>query len=206
MKVGLLVALCTLSFFGCKTDRTIKVGLQPFNNFDQALTDSISSSLSKTYGVTIYILKSKNIPKEAFVNIKSPRYRADKLIALLKDHKPDSLDYILGMTREDISFTKKEAGKIKEPISKYEDWGIFGLGYRPGPTCIISTFRLKDKGTKVLMERLKKVAIHELGHNMGLDHCRDSKNCVMKDAAESIKTIDLADPELCTLCKRQISN
>lgn len=192
--------------FSCSDERTTKVGLQPFNNFDQALTDSISRALEKTYGLKTYILKTTNIPKEAFINIKSPRYRADKLIAILKNQVPDSLDYIVGMTSEDISVTKRsETGEIKEPASKYEDWGVFGLGYRPGPSCVVSTFRLNNKGREVLIQRLKKVAIHELGHNMGLDHCK-SDSCVMKDAAETIKTIDFVDSQLCGECKKRILN
>ena len=190
--------------FACSEERAIKVGLQPFDGFDQKLVDTVFNAIERTYGAKVYALKSEPIPKESFINVKSPRYRADKLIAILKNQKSDTVDYIMGLTNEDISFTKTEAGEIKAPKSTYEDWGIFGLGFRPGPSCVASTFRLGNKGQAVLIERLKKVTIHELGHNMGLEHC-ESEFCVMKDAAESIKTVDLIEPQLCDRCKRKLS-
>ena len=204
MKIGSLIIIIVV-LAGCSyEERVTKIGIQPFNDFDPALVDTISIALRKTYHANTYVLNTKKIPKEAFVNIKAPRYRADKIIAILKIHKPDSLSHIIGLTSVDISFTKTEAGKIKEPASKYEDWGIFGLGYRPGPSCIVSTFRLNNKDQTILIERLKKVAIHEVGHNMGLEHCK-SETCVMKDAVESIRTVDLEDLKLCSQCKQLLN-
>ena len=80
---------------------------------------------------------------------------------------------------------------------------MFGLGYRPGPSCIVSTYRLKNTDQRKFIERLKKVAIHELGHNLGLDHC-ESELCVMRDAVETIKTIDRVDSRLCEQCRKRI--
>jgi archaemetzincin len=53
-----------------------------------------------------------------------------------------------------------------------------GLGYRPGNSCIISTFRVtKEK----LEEQTYKLALHEFGHTQGLPHCL-GKTCLMRDA------------------------
>jgi archaemetzincin len=197
------IILGAFSLLGCSENQPLKVGLQPFGNFEPSLTDTISITLEKNYGLKTYVLSPISIPGETFVNVKTPRYRADKIISILKMQKPDSIDFVIGLTAEDISITKKEDGKVKEPRSKYEDWGVFGFGYVPGPSSIVSSFRLNNKVRAVLIERLKKVATHELGHNMGLSHC-NSENCVMRDAAESIKTIDLVDCKLCDQCKKRI--
>lgn len=53
------------------------------------------------------------------------------------------------------------------------------------------------------MERLKKVTMHELGHNLGLPHC-PNKHCFMQDAAETIKTIDGVELNLCEECRDQL--
>ncbi len=53
-----------------------------------------------------------------------------------------------------------------------------GLGFCPGKSCIASSFRLKGNNK---LEKLYKVAIHELGHTQGLPHC-SVKTCLMRDA------------------------
>jgi archaemetzincin len=199
---ALLIGVC---FFACSDKKPITVGIQPFDNFDTALADTVSILLRKTYGVSVYILNRRPIPQKAFINIKSPRYRADEIIRILKNEKPDSINYVLSLTNNDISASKKDwMGKIKQPKTKYADWGIFGFGYRPGPTCVVSTFRLKSAGEQKLVERLKKICVHELGHNFGLDHC-DSELCAMKDAAETIRTIDFVQAALCEKCRKKIN-
>ena len=140
------------------------------------------------------------------MNIKSPRYRADKLIQWLKHHKPDSVNHVLGLISKDISTTKKDKfGRVKEPKTRYEDWGIFGLGYRPGGSCIVSSYRLKRNTSKMQYEeRIKKVSVHEIGHNLGLKHCKSGAPCVMEDAAETIKTIDRVPLKLCKSCMQKL--
>lgn len=198
------IVMALLSLLSCSPDSAIKVGIQPFGNFDRSLTDTVLNALTKTYSAKVYVLDRKPLPEDAFINVKSPRYRADKLIGIVKAQKPDSLDYIISLTDKDISTTKRDGlGRIKKPESKYSDWGVFGLGYRPGPSCIVSTYRLKNTDQRKFIERLKKVAIHELGHNLGLDHC-ESELCVMRDAVETIQTIDRVDSKLCERCQKKI--
>jgi len=184
--------------------QTKTVGIQPFENFPQESIDSVRQSISSLYKFQVVVLPQQNLPKDCFINVKSPRYRADKLLKYLKSNRPDSIDLMLGLTTKDISTTKKDKdGNVKKPKSKYEDWGIFGLGYRPGNAAMVSTFRLRKPGLTI--ERLQKVVTHEIGHNLGLKHCSQNKNCIMDDAAESIKTIDAAGRFLCDYCSRKVN-
>jgi len=180
------------------------VALQPLGSVAETELAEMESTIKHMYGFNVVVLPGRPMPEDAFVNLKSPRYRADKLIAWLKAVRPDSADYILGITNSDISTTKRnKLGRILEPKWKYEDWGIMGLGYRPGPSCVVSTFRLKTNKKALFTERLKKVAVHELGHNLGLPHC-PNPGCVMNDANESVKTIDRAKLEICVKCQQKI--
>ena len=200
--LSLLLVSCQNESVSCK-----RIGVQAIGGVDQWLVDSIQSSIKVVYDFkNVVILPRISIPKSAFVNIKSPRYRADTLLRVLKRLKPDSLDYVIGILKEDISTTKRdEGGRVLEPKSKYLDWGIFGLGYRPGPSCVLSTFRIKTGTKELQMERMKKVCMHEIGHNLGLPHCERNKKCVMRDAAETIKTVDHVDLWLCKSCKENIN-
>jgi archaemetzincin len=205
MSLNKILFLCLL-FVSCtkKVDKTTAVGIQSYAGFSKEKADSIAMIIRHYYKVKTIVLPVIDLPKSTFTNVKSPRYRADKLLAYQNAKCLDTLDFILGLTDKDISTTKKDnSGNIKSPQWKYQDWGVMGLGQCPGSSCIISIFRINHKESKIVMTRLKKVAVHEFGHNLGLPHC-PNKNCVMTDAVENIATIDREKLALCKACKAKI--
>lgn len=104
------------------------------------------------------------LPASAYYKPRN-RYRADSLIHWM--HRLAKKDQILvGVTDKDISAT----------VHGVSDWGVMGLGFRPGNACVSSTFRLKGK-----KDQFWKVVIHELGHTVGLLHCK-TQTCLMRDA------------------------
>lgn len=122
-------------------------------------------------------------PRNTFYQDRN-RYRADSLIKYLSRFF-GSDTVVIGLTSKDISTTK---GNIK-------DWGVMGLGYCPGNSCIASTFRLSKSN---INEQFYKVAIHELGHTQGLPHC-PNKTCYMRDA-EGGNPLN-KENEFCAKCK-----
>jgi archaemetzincin len=202
----IVVVLITTIIISChRNHKNAVIGIQPLGDFPEYLMDTIKQDYEMFFNRKVVVLNKTDIPQSTFVNIKSPRYRADLLIRHLRKNKPDSIDYIVGLTAKDISITKKDKnGNIKKPESKYRDFGIFGLGFCPGTSCIVSTFRLKNTTDEKFMIRFRKICIHELGHNMGLPHCENSEICVMRDAAESIRTIDKVDLGFCESCMKKL--
>ena len=197
-----LAILCVVLLAACNTKQnTPVIAIQPIGKVSADKITVVKHALNSVYHYQVLVLPAIQPPQQAYVNIKTPRYRADKLIAYLKDIKPDTVDYIMGLTGYDISITKKDMfGRIKEPQSRYEDFGIFGLGYMPGKSCVVSYYRLGNS-IATLHNRLAKIGVHELGHNLGLNHCTN-KTCVMADAVEKISTIDNAEMKLCGGCKK----
>lgn len=199
-----LILLILFCLSACSNPKEKHVGLQLYDSFDKTLADTVANTLKHIYGFEVTVLEPIAIPQSTFTQVKSPRYRADKLIKILKTNKPDSLDYLMGLIEKDISTTKRDKnGKVKKPLSRYQDWGIFGLGYRPGVSSIVSIYRFRNTSKFQFTERLKKICTHELGHNLGLKHC-PNKKCVMTDAAESIKTIDQVNLSLCKFCQKAL--
>lgn len=197
----ILISLLVLT--ACNNGKP-NIALQPFDGMSEVEVALVQKSLAENYSANVFILPSIPLPDNAFIQVKSPRYRADTLLRYLRRIKPDTIDYILGLTNKDISTTKKDKnGEVKKPASKYQDWGVFGLGFRPGESSVVSTFRL-SKRRPVKRSQLIKVSNHEIGHNLGLPHCTDTENCVMRDAAETIRTLSLIEETLCRQCKAKV--
>ena len=98
---------------------------------------------------------------------------------------------VVGLTASDISTTKR----------RHKDWGIFGLGTIGGPTCVVSRYRLGAgrASRKKRNVRLAKVALHELGHTLGLEHCPEV-GCLMEDGKGTIRTVD-RETDFCPACR-----
>ena len=158
------------------------------------IIEDVKRSIEENPEFKVVVLKGTDLPKTAWYE-KNKRYKADKILKHLKTIKPDSVNYILGITSQDISTTKN--GK--------KDWGIFGLGYKPGVASVVSLFRL-GKNKRLLNRRILKITKHELGHNFGLLHCKNSKTCVMNSAEGSIKTVDRVSNIFCKRCQEKLRN
>lgn len=126
------------------------------------------------------------LPRNAYVKERN-RYRADSLIRLLRDaHQKDTIT--VGLTNYDISTTKNEV----------KDWGVMGLGYRPGRGCVISTYRLTKQNKQA---QLLKVVLHEIGHTLNLPHCPE-KSCLMRDAEGGNPLNE--EKDYCSKCKEKL--
>lgn len=81
---------------------------------------------------------------------------------------------------------------------------VFGEAQLGGRTAIISSYRLRSEmyGLKpdknLLLERLVKEALHELGHTGGLFHCYNP-DCVMQPSTYA-ELIDLKPAHYCPTC------
>ncbi len=166
--------------------KLVVIAIQPFIDIPKEDVDYVASYLKKMY-TNVVINAPIQFPKNSLNQAKT-RHRADSLIRFLSAQtKPGYLT--IGLTKGDISTTKNTP-----------DWGIMGLGYCPGNSCIASSFRLHGKNK---MEKLFKVAIHELGHTQGLKHC-SVNDCLMHDA-EGKDRLD-EEKEFCKKCKAVLIN
>jgi archaemetzincin len=87
------------------------------------------------------------------------------------------------------------------PILKY----VFGAAQMEGRCAVISLHRLRpqfygdDEDEQVLLARLVKTALHELGHSLGLTHCR-RRTCVMYSSTR-IDDTDAKMADFCPTCR-----
>jgi len=155
-----------------------------------------SSSISGTYGWIVDVLPPQDPPSSAWY-AKRKRYRAEKILDWLRPQLPDGADRIMALMAGDISTTKPP----------HADWGICGLADIGAAASVVSTFRIRKKmggATGVeraarYEQRLRDLAAHEFGHQLGLEHC-PSRGCVMEDAKGTVSTFDRSSGAPCSEC------
>lgn len=177
-------AFVSLIFISCqhfiRSNRVIVI--QPFSNFSPSLTKSVYQKLKGINHNTI-LRTPLQLPTKSYY-LPRNRYRADLLIKYLSDFgRADTV--VIGLTNKDISTTK---GSVS-------DFGVMGLSYCSGNSCVVSTFRLAKT---TLSEQFYKLAIHELGHTQGLPHC-NNQTCFMREAGG--KNVFNQLKEFCPSCK-----
>lgn len=121
------------------------------------------------------------------------QYRADLLLASLRGMAAGD-ERVLGVTALDLCL----------PVLTY----VFGFAELSGIAATVSVHRLdprfdgRGEDPGLMLERLEKETLHELGHLLGLTHCSD-RRCVMASAHDTGE-IDLEDPSYCRACRERL--
>lgn len=178
--------LCT-----CPPESFVHIDLQPLGDFTQKeanqLKEELEKHLAPIYLSEIEVLPKKDIPASCLYKPRN-RYWAGKILGFLKQQNQGSDFVTIGLTHRDISTS----------IHGNYNYGIMGLSFRPGNTCVVSSFRLKRK------DDLWKVTTHEFLHSRGLPHCKkDNPKCLMQDAHG--KNTFYIKHGLCEDCEKTLS-
>jgi archaemetzincin len=154
----------------------------------------VAQSLSAFYRLRVQLLEPTPLPRGAFYPARG-RYRAERLLDFLEPRLPKDGHRIVGLTEVDISTTK----------APHEDWGILGLATLDGRAAVLSSFRCRRKAQSRQHARIRfgKVAVHEIGHTLGLSHC-PSRGCLMEDGGGSVLTSD-REYDLCARCRGHLT-
>jgi archaemetzincin len=156
----------------------------------------LGSALERDFRTTVRLRSPWFDPEEAFERSRGQYRAALFLKALLDDPQEDPAERVLGITNVDL-FT---------PVLTY----VFGEAQLGGRAAVVSCHRLRSEvyglpaNQQLLVERLHKEAVHELGHTFGLLHCPNI-GCVMR-ASSYAEEIELKSAAFCEWCRRVVAN
>ena len=163
--------------------------ISPIGDFSHQLLTAVGSRINRIYGYrceTAPLLTDLDFSFDPRRN----QYHSTSILEKLSARLPPNGLKVVGIAKVDLFI----------PILTY----VFGEAQLGGSACIVSTYRLNERGSFKRGEvdfpgRVAKETIHELGHTFKLKHCQQ-RGCVMH-YARSVDDVDHKSDALCRHCR-----
>jgi archaemetzincin len=154
--------------------------------FSREELDAVASGVRKS-GVEVEILPGEELPPASYHEGRN-QYRISPIV-------------------EAVRKKLKAFGGISEKILMLTDADIYevgmtftgGLAELGGKVAMVSAARFQSGDREKFVRRLVKECLHELGHTLGLEHCKNM-DCVMF-LSRSLADSDLKESTFCAKCK-----
>jgi archaemetzincin len=170
------------------------VYLRTIGAVDTKIFSTLRESMSRILPFPIKLMQDNRYPLST-LEPRENQYYANKIIEYLAAELPDDCVKLLCITDIDLC----------TPVLSF----IYGEAQFGGRVSVVSLYRLKQEfyhlppNDEILIERLVKECIHELGHCYGLVHCEDAQ-CAMF-FSNTILTIDNKEKAFCLRCKNWLN-
>jgi len=165
-----------------------KIYVVPLDENSRGHADWLGQILSKKMNFRLQSGIISRLPEEAH-NSKSNQYYAVPILSKLELLKGSEDEIILAVTEEDLYI----------PSQNF----VFGQANSVGRTAIVSFLRLRPEyyglpeDDNLTKDRLFTVALHQIGHLLGLKNCTDE--CVMM-AVYTVNELDKRPDGFCYNC------
>ena len=157
---------------------------------EPGLMEWLGTRLTRTFGAPVRALDRAPPPPDAFDPARG-QFSSTRLLRWTLAHHPGDAWKVLSLTDGDLFI----------PVLTF----VFGEAQVGGMAAVVSTARLRPEFYGLppdparLRGRLEKECIHELGHTVGLVHCR-RPGCVMA-ASLTVLDVDAKGAALCAACR-----
>ncbi len=150
---------------------------------DLTVVSVIAANVQAILGLNTRILPAQPEPEYAFL-ARREQYDAGKILQALATH-PGGARLRLAVVSVDI-YT---------PILTF----VFGESQLGGKAAVISLLRLQTKDQEETYNRAAKIALHEIGHLLGIIHC-EAPDCLMGFSKDLAK-LDERPLRFCQACE-----
>jgi archaemetzincin len=174
----------------------LRIAILRIGTVDRAVIQIVRNGLPKVFPTTVCTVLEEimPIPQGAYSSTRK-QYDSSRILVRMSDFVEDrEAERVLGITDVDLHV----------PNLNF----VFGEAECPGRFAIISLSRLKPEffgqppNRTLFHERSVKEAVHEIGHTLGLHHCRNPK-CVMF-FSNSLLDTDHKEADFCERCYSQV--
>jgi len=170
--------------------KQIRIGVAPFGEVPDAALQGVAAYIRTHLNLAAHILPSFQNPTYAY-DQKRGQYNAATILKAFKSMTFDeSLDKVIGIMNVDLFI----------PIFTH----VLGEANEGGRYALASLYRLGKATDRLsasmdqIIERLVKVAIHELGHLFNMAHCLN-KHCLMHYSG-NLPELDTTSLAFCDFC------
>ncbi len=165
-----------------------KIYVVPLDENSRGHADWLGQTLARKMNFRLQSGIVSRLPEEAY-NAQSNQYYAVPILSKLELLKGSEDEIILAVTEEDLYLPNQNF--------------VFGQANSVGRTAIVSSLRLKPEyhglpeDEKLTRIRLFSVALHQMGHVLGLKNC--TEECVMR-IASNVNELDARPDTFCPNC------
>jgi archaemetzincin len=173
-----------------KKDRQ-RIGVIPIGDIPDIVPKVIAAHISGYLELQTTLLESMKNPSYA-LDRQRLQYDVGPILQHLESRLFTSVDKVVGILDVDLFV----------PVFTH----VFGEARQGGRVALISIFRLRENSmdtinnSAITLERVAKVALHELCHLYDLTHC-ESSQCLMYFSG-SLSDLDQSSFNLCRYCKQ----
>jgi len=167
-------------------NQNAQLDLIPFGSLDPMAVSIIGANIQAVLGLYTDIREPRAKPEFAFMPVRN-QFDASKILKSLAD-ETDGAPLKLGLIQSDLSI----------PILTY----VYGESQLGGKAAVISLHRLFDIDRQIVYQRAAKIAVHEVGHLLGLEHCWEA-GCLMR-FSKQLEQLDRLPLRFCTSCEYEI--
>lgn len=176
---------------GAEGPSPLVIGLIQVGNEPVAEMDALCTYLQKEFGAEVVEMRPMALPGKG---LKKHGHNAREILQILELVKPRHLTHIIGFTTTQL-YQNGQDPRVK--------LGVHGLGQKPGSAVIVTNYHIHrtEELPNERINRMYKTVVHELGHNLGLNHCDSSPICIMRNDMASESRFYKDELHLCDQCR-----